>query len=114
MELVKTHQVNRYIAAQGPMQHTSRDFWQVNVLCIITNKQVIWVRGCYCMACVFMSSQAPTHLYTNACVPSTDDLGTREHLDHNVNTHYRGWKGMLGQPNLSTGNDNQWYFFLFR
>ncbi|XP_065896646.1 tyrosine-protein phosphatase non-receptor type 4-like [Dysidea avara] len=29
MELVKTHQVNRYIAAQGPMQHTSRDFWQM-------------------------------------------------------------------------------------
>ena len=29
MELVKTQEVNRYIAAQGPMQHTCRDFWQV-------------------------------------------------------------------------------------
>lgn len=29
MELVKTQQVNRYIAAQGPMQHTCRDYWQV-------------------------------------------------------------------------------------
>lgn len=29
MELIKTQQVNRYIAAQGPMQHTCRDFWQM-------------------------------------------------------------------------------------
>ena len=47
MELVKTHQVNRYIAAQGPMQHTSRDFWQVNCieqLVDVCNCWLIWVK----------------------------------------------------------------------
>ena len=31
MEVLATGQINKYIAAQGPMQHTCKDFWQVSL-----------------------------------------------------------------------------------
>lgn len=33
LEVYTTGQINRYIAAQGPMQHTCKDFWQVLEVC---------------------------------------------------------------------------------
>ncbi len=33
LEIYTTGQINHYIAAQGPMQHTCKDFWQVSIYC---------------------------------------------------------------------------------
>ncbi len=35
LEIYTTGQINRYIAAQGPMQHTCKDFWQVSAIGLI-------------------------------------------------------------------------------
>lgn len=76
MELIKTQQVNRYIAAQGPMQHTCRDFWQVR-----DNKlrMAAHLSGCLGIG-LCIHEQV---MYS----PYTDGLGAREYSDHYVDTY---------------------------
>ena len=35
MEVYGTGQITRYIASQGPMQHTTKDLWQVGVAVVV-------------------------------------------------------------------------------